>query len=157
MSLPPSPPPYPSNAFLLVIKLSEQRARPSTGECRDKELLGNSVLGKAKNAPVILPRKFWIQMWARAGCTDLAGGSQFTPTVTAICAGLVHGWQPSWIGSYSRAAAVWDFLGSRHIPFSALTTPPPEEEEPRRKAMSDVQSRSVLAASHSDHSGKLQA
>lgn len=55
---------------LLVINFSEQRDRPSTGECRGKEPLGNSVLEKAhdrtgatalthiQNAPVVLPRKF---------------------------------------------------------------------------------------------------
>lgn len=49
-------------------------------------------------------------------------------------------------------AAAWHILGSRHIPFSALTTPPAEEEERRRTAVSDVQSRSVLAAGHGGHS-----
>lgn len=75
---------------LLVIKFSEQRDRPSTKEWQDKEpgkeSLGSRVLEKARdragaaaltriqNTPMVLPRKLWIQMWARAGCTDLTGG-----------------------------------------------------------------------------------
>lgn len=87
---------------LLVMKFSEQRDRPSTGECRDKEPLGRRVLEKApdcagaaaltriQNAPVVLPRKLSIQMWARAGCADLTGGKgnshpQWQPSVQDFC------------------------------------------------------------------------